>query len=206
MKKLRNKPSTKRIDFMAGNTELNEMLNAETGFLTKTKGKPDKTESSLADLIAKTLAYESETETVLREAVEKYRERKSVLKMIKQRVQNDLLSFGDTKPLCDMLGQLVLRFRSIEELDLEKTLAYGNIASLYSEIFSLLKVKAKPVETSEEPEVSSDAKTGEQDKTVEANDVEATDVKADTQTEVPQVEKQENENESNEKTEAEKPQ
>lgn len=206
MKKLRNKPSTKRIDFMAGNTELNEMLNAETGFLTKTKGKPDKTESSLADLIAKTLAYESETETVLREAVEKYRERKSVLKMIKQRVKNDLLSFGDTKPLCDILGQLVLRFRSIEELDLEKTLAYGNIASLYSEIFSLLKVKAKPVETSEEPEIPSGAKTDEQDKTVEANDAEATDVKTDTQAEVPQVEKQEDGNESNEKTEVEKPQ
>ena len=206
MEKLRNKPLTKGIDFMAGNTELNEMLNAETGFLAKTKGKADKTESSLADLIAKTLAYESETETVLREAVEKYRERKSVLKMIKQRVQNDLLSFGDTKPLCDMLGQLVLRFRSIEELDLEKTLAYGNIASLYSEIFSLLKVKAKPVETSEEPEVSSDAKAGEQDKTVEANDAETTDVKTDTQAEVPQVEKQEDENESNEKTEVEKPQ
>ena len=201
MKKLRNKPSTKRIDFMAGNTELNEMLNAETGFLTKTQGKPDKTESSLADLIAKTLAYESETETVLRETVEKYRERKSVLKMIKQRVQNDLLSFGDTKPLCDMLGQLVLRFRSIEELDLEKTLAYGNIASLYSEIFSLLKTKAKPVETSEEPEIPSDTKAGEQDKTVETNNAETTDVKADTQAEVPQVEKQDGGNESNEKTE-----
>lgn len=191
---------------MAGNTELNEMLNAETGFLTKTKGKPDKTESSLVDLIAKTLAYESETETVLREAVEKYRERKSVLKMIKQRVKNDLLSFGDTKPLCDMLGQLVLRFRSIEELDLEKTLAYGNIASLYSEIFSLLKVKAKPVEISEEPEIPSGAKTDEQDKTVEANDAEMTDVKTDTQAEVPQVEKQEGENENNEKMELEKPQ
>lgn len=206
MERLRNKPLTKRIDFMAGNTELNEMLNTETGFLTKTKGKTGKTESSLVDLIAKTLAYESETETVLREAVEKYRERKSVLKMIKQRVQNDLLSFGDTKPLCDMLGQLVLRFRSIEELDLEKTLAYGSIASLYSGIFSLLKVKAKPVETSEEPEIPSDTKVGEQDKTVEANDAEATDVKTDTQAEVPQVEKQEDENESNEKTEVEKPQ